>query len=200
VCRAFDITGTEHSRDHRHTEGPCASYLTGTRSSYTADPDDRDANQPRRVFKRVDAKWSTIPRLGGRLVNRSEDDVISSFAFSSHRFLDRVGGDPNQASHPENLPGRSDREAVGAQMHSGSVERQCDVDAVINQKLGSRGGRKLKHLLCKIEQVARRKIAFTYLNGEDAGCQCASQNSKQWTSTGLQTIRNKQEPARKGRH
>lgn len=85
-------------------------------------------------------------------------------------------------------------------MHADVVEHQSDIDTVIDQELSPMDRREPMHFLRKTDQIARREIALAKLDGTHTSRQCARQNIEQRASTGLLTIRNKQETASKGRH
>ena len=95
--RTFDIICTEHGRHHRHTERTCALHLFDTRRSHTADSDDRHADTSTSFLERAHSERGTVDHLGGRLINGTEDNVISSFGFGTCHFFDRMRGDPDQA-------------------------------------------------------------------------------------------------------
>lgn len=95
--RMVDIICTEHGRDHRHTVRTCALHLVDMRRSHTADSDNRHADTSTCFLERAHSERGTVGHLGGRLINGTEDNVISSFGFGTSHFFDRMRGDPNQA-------------------------------------------------------------------------------------------------------
>jgi len=174
--RTFDINRTEHGRHHCHTKRTCSSDLFDSRCRHPTDSDNRHTDTPARFLERAHTERRAVDCFGRRFINGTEDDVIGSFGFGSYHFLDGMGRDPDHALSSKQLPRHGDRETIRTQVHADAVEPHRDVNTVIDQQLSLVDGCEPMHLLREPQQVARRQIALTQLNGTHTGRQCMCQH------------------------
>jgi hypothetical protein len=111
-----------------------------------------------------------------------------------------MSGDPDHALSSEQLPRCDDRETIRAQVHADAVESHRDIDTIVDQQLRLVDGCEPLHLLREAQQVSRRQIALTQLNGTHTGRQCTRQHIEEWAPASLLAIGHEQQPARQRRH
>ena len=95
-----------------------------------------------------------------RLINRTENDVISSVGFSLHRLVHGMDGDPEEPMNADQAARHGHRQTVAAEMYADSFKRERNIEPVIDQQLTAVRGCKPLNLVCKSKQIPCTEVAF----------------------------------------